>query len=142
MELSKCVLSISACNLTEQLVASIKEWLAVDVPEFANIIIDAPGPFLGWQLGRQSALLSFSAPITKFTNRVQEIVMGKAPARTSIIRFNQRGPAVLSYVSQFAEPHEEYNPAALAHRAIHSILRLPPNIFSRKLANSIASDLS
>ena len=76
-------------------------------------------------------------PIKKFGNRVLEIVSGRAPATSSIVRYNQRGPAVLSYVSQFAEPPEEYDVEALAHGAIHSILRLPPNTFSRKLTNSI-----
>jgi len=45
---------------------------------------------------------------------------------------------VLSYVSQFAEPPSEYNIESLAHWAVHSILRLPPNSFSRKLINSVA----
>ena len=56
-----------------------------------------------------------------------EIVSGKAPAASSIIRYNQRGPAVLSYVSQFAEPPAVCGLESLAHRAIHSILRLPLN---------------
>ena len=76
----------------------------MNVPEFANIIIAESGNFLGWQLGRQPVFLAFHAPIKKFSNRVQEIVMGRAPAATSIIRYNQRGPSVLSYVSRFAEP--------------------------------------
>ena len=44
---------------------------------------------------------------------------------------------MLSYVSQFAVPPEEYNISALAQRSVHSILRLPPNTFSRSLTNSI-----
>ena len=83
-------------------------------------------------------MLSFAAPIRKFGNRVLEIVSGRAPATSSIVLYNQRGPTVSSYVSQFAEPPEEYKLVALAHKAIHSILRLPPNSFSRKLSNSVA----
>ena len=74
-------------------------------------------------------MLSFAAPIKKFGNRVLEIVSGRAPATSSIVLYNQRGPTVSSYVSQFAEPPEEYNLEALAHGAIHSMLRLPPNTF-------------
>ena len=44
---------------------------------------------------------------------------------------------VLSYVSQFAIPPAALNIEALAHRSLHSILRLPPQTFSRKLTNSI-----
>ena len=104
---AKCVLIVSACNLTDHLVASIRSWLEVNVPAFSNIIIAASGKFLGWQLGRHSVSLSFAAPIKKFSNRVQEIVMGKAPAATSIFRYNQRAASVLSYVAQFVEPPPE-----------------------------------
>jgi len=131
-------LIITACNLTGDLVSAIRAWLVVNVPEFADVIIASSGKFLGWHLGRASNVLSFAAPIKKFANRVHEIVAGKAPAAPSIIRYNQRVPTVLSYVSQFAEPPSEYNVEALAHWAVHSILRLPPNTFSRKLTNSIA----
>jgi len=135
---SKCVLIITICNLTEQFVGLIRAWLLVNVPEFADIIIASSGRFWGWHLGRQGAILSFAAPVKKFSNRIHEIVAGKAPATPSIIKYNQRGPTVLSYVSQFAVPPEEYNVESLAHWAVHSILRLPPNTFSRKLTNSIA----
>ena len=135
---SKCVLIITACNLTEDLVSAIRAWLIVNVPEFADIIISNSGKFLGWHLGRQGAVLSFAAPVQKFSNRVHEIVAGKAPAAPSIIRYNQRCPTVLSYVAQFAEPPCEYNIESLAHWACHSILRLPPKSFSRKLINSVA----
>ena len=88
----------------------------------------------------RSAVCSFivCCSIKKFSDRDQEIVMGKAPAATSIIGYNQRGPSVLSYVSQFAKPPAEYGLESLAHRAVHSILRLPPNTFSRTLTDSIA----
>lgn len=55
--------------------------------------------------------------------------MGKAPAAVFIIRYNQRVPTVLSYVLQFAEPPSAYNLESLAHRSVHSILRLPLNTF-------------
>ena len=109
----------------------------VNVLEFEEITIADSGNCLGWHLGRQGNILSFAAPMKKFGNRVAEIIAGKAPATSSIVRYNQRGPSVLSYVAQFAEPPDEYNLEALAHGAIHSILRLPPNTFSRKLTNSI-----
>ena len=36
---SKCVLIITACNLTEHLIASVRPWLSVNVFEFVDIII-------------------------------------------------------------------------------------------------------
>ena len=54
---------------------------------------------------------------------------GKAPAAPSIIMYNHRGPTVLSFVSQIAEPPLEYNVESLGHWAIHCILRLPANTF-------------
>ena len=126
---SKCVLIITAVKLTCSLVQSIRNWLSINVPQFSNIIIAESGKFLGWHLGRQSATLSFPAPIKKFVNRVHEICLGKAPAAVSLIRYNQRVLPVLSYVSQFAIPPDSFQIQALAHRSIHSILRIPPNSF-------------
>ena len=48
-----------------------------------------------------------------------------------------RAVPVLSYVSQFAIPPLSVNLEALAHRSIHSILRLPPQTFSRALTNTV-----
>ena len=79
----------------------------------------------------------FLPPIKKFVNRVHEICLGKAPAAVALIRYNQRVLPVLSYVSQFAIPPDSFHIQALAHRSVHSILRIPPNSFSRKMTNSI-----
>ena len=81
--------------------------------------------------------MSFAAPVKKYINRVQEIVVGSAPSTVSIIRYNQRAVPVLSYVSQFAIPPKSFNLEALAHRSIHSVLRLPPQTFSRALTNTV-----
>ena len=106
-------------------------------PRFSDIIIADSGEFLGWHLGSQAASRSFSAPIKKFVNRVHEICLGKAPTAVSLIRYNQRVLPVLSYVSQFAIPPDSFHVNALAHRSIHSILRIPPNSFSVLLTNTI-----
>ena len=134
---AKCVLIITVLRLSPLLIQSIRNWLAINVPQFANIVIAESGKFLGWHLGRHSAILSFAAPIKKFVHRVHEICLGKAPAAVAVIRYNQRVVPVLSYVAQFAIPPEIYKIQSLAHRAVHSILRIPPNSMSRKLTNSI-----
>ena len=41
----KCVLIITACNLTEWLISAIRNWLVVNVPEFAEITIADSGLF-------------------------------------------------------------------------------------------------
>ena len=104
---------------------------------FSDILIADSGKLLGWHLGSQAATRSFSAPIKKFVNRVHEMCLGKAPAAVSLIRYNQRVSPVLSYVSQFAIPPDLFHVNALAHRSIHSILRIPPNSFSVLLTNTI-----
>ena len=134
---SKCVLIITVLRLSPLLILSIRNWLAVNVPQFVDIVIAESGKFLGWHLGRHSATLSYAAPIKKFSQRVQEICLGKAPAATSLVRFNQRVVPVLSYVAQFAVPPLSYKLSALAHSAVHSILRLPGNSLSRQLTNNI-----
>ena len=60
----KCVSIITACSLTEHLVASIQAWLSVNVPEGVDSINAESGIVLGWHLKRQSAVLSF-APLSK-----------------------------------------------------------------------------
>ena len=54
-----------------------------------------------------------------------------------MIRYNQRVVLGLSYVAQFAVPPDTYKVQSLAHRAMHSILHIPPNWFPRNLANII-----
>jgi len=134
---AKCVLIITILKLTPLLIQSIRNWLAVNVPQFSNIVIAESGKFLGWHLGRHAATLSFAAPIKKYANRVHEICNGKSPAAVAVIRYNQRVVPVLSYVSQFAVPPDSYQIQSLAHRSLHSILRMPPNSLSRNLINSV-----
>ena len=100
LKLSKCVLTTTVPKLSKMLIHCIRNWLSINVPPFSDIIIAESGKFFGWQLGRQSATLSFAAPIKKFVNRVHEICLGKAPAAVALIRYNQRALPVLSYVSQ------------------------------------------
>ena len=119
------------------LIQSIRNWLAVNVPQFVDIVIAESGKFLGWHLGRHSATLSYAAPIKKFSHRVQEICIGKAPVAVALVRYNQRVVPVLSYVAQFAVPPDCYKISALAHRSVHSVLRMPGNSMSRQLTNSV-----
>ena len=126
---TKCVLIVTILRLTPWLIQSIRNWLAANVPQFSNIVIAESGKFLGWHLGNQSATLSFAAPIKKFVNRVHEVCLGKAPAAVAVIRYNQRVVPVLSYVSQFAVPPGSCQVHPIAHRCLHSILRMPPHVF-------------
>ena len=73
-----------------------------------------------------------------FVQRVQEVCSGGTLAAASTVIYNQRALSVLSYVAKFVEPPKELGLAALAHRSIHSILRLPPNCMFRNLTNSIS----
>ena len=104
------------------LIQIIRNWLAINVPQFPNIVIAESGESLGWYLGRHSPTLSFTAPVKKFVHRIHEICLGKAPAAVAVIRYNQRLVPVLSYVARFAIPPEALKIQSLAHRALHSIL--------------------
>ena len=87
---AKCVLILTVLRLSPLLIQSIRDWLTINVLQFANIVISESGKFLGWHLGRHSATLSFAAPIKKFVHRVQEVCLGKAPAVEALFRYNQR----------------------------------------------------
>ena len=65
----------------------------------------------------------------KFLYKVHELCLGKAPDAVALIRYNQGVVPVLSYVAQIAIPPDSYNVQSLAHRALHSILRIPLNCF-------------
>ena len=59
---SKCVIVVSGCELTLDLVHGIKKWLLTNVPSFAEFSTASSGKYLGWYLGRDSAITSFAAP--------------------------------------------------------------------------------
>jgi hypothetical protein len=63
---SKCVLIITVLRLSPLLIQSIRNWLAVNVPQFSDVVIAESCKFLGWHLGRHSAILSFAAPFKRF----------------------------------------------------------------------------
>ena len=47
----KCVIIISGCELTDDLVTAVKQWLCIHIPEFSNFKICSSGKYLGWHLG-------------------------------------------------------------------------------------------
>ena len=112
---AKCVLIITVLRLSPLLTQSIRNWLEVNVRQFSNIVIAESGKFLGWHVGRHSAILSCAATIKKFFVRVPEICLGEAPAATALVRYNRRAVPVLSYVAQFAVPPDSYRVSSLAH---------------------------
>jgi len=154
---AKCILIISGCVLTQELIDAVRSWLKVNVPDFQDFSITGAGKYLGWYLGRNSIALSYAAPLEKYASRVQEVVDGSAPATVAIVRYNQRVVPVLSYVAQFAAPqaskclrlkqrqfsekvtvlNETVDLADREHGAIHRILRMPPKCMSRELMHSI-----
>jgi hypothetical protein len=101
----QCVIIVSCVQLSAEIVEKNQDWLLIHVPGFAHFEIQDSGKYLGWILGMRSVELSYSEPIVKFVDRIGKICNGKAPAATSIFRYNQRAASVLSYVAQFAPPH-------------------------------------
>jgi len=135
---SKCVLIITCIKLDDITRFAIRNWLRENVPEFSEFLIQESGKYLGWHLGNNSRITSFKDPLVKYVNRVEEITGGKAPATTSLCRYNQRAVNVLSYVSQFSCPPESAALPALAQWGLHKILRMPPNSMSRQLCHSVS----
>ena len=93
----KCVLVISVCDLDQPLLARIKDYLEKHVPDFAQFRIVPCGKYLGWWLGRDSMAVSMKAPLSKFLDRVREVVHGHGPIPSAVVRCNQRAISVLSY---------------------------------------------
>ena len=151
--------------LSDDLKYAIRNWLVENMPECSEFAICAYGKYLGWWLGVDSVNISYKAPLVTFVHRGEEGVGGKAPATTSIVRYNQRCIPVLSYVAQFAPPpsfSEGHEPGilqkelagswpplykgksggvcveALAHGVIHKIIRIPPKSMPRALCHSMS----
>ena len=134
----KCVIIISCIELSDELVFAVKQWLAINVPDFKDFLIASSGKYLGWFLGVDAASISWQEPRLKFVDRVEGIVGAQAPATTSLLRYNQRAVPVLSFVSQFSHPPPEVGIAALDQWSVHKLLRMPANSFSRKLCHSVS----
>ena len=129
----KCVLIVSCGALSDQLVGWVRQWLHENVPEFKHFRIESSGKYLGWVLGLQSQELSFKEPLSKFADRVVEVVVGQAPCTVSLCRYNERAASVFSYVAQFSFAPKGVSIAAREQHALHKVLRTPPNCFSRDL---------
>ena len=85
----KSVLIISGCILSEELVAAVKQWLCVHIPEFSSFKICTSGKYLGWHLGVDSNELSCREPLAKYGKRVVDISEAEAPATISMLRYNE-----------------------------------------------------
>ena len=133
---SKCYIVISVLELTDHIVGSVRKWLADNIPEWKDFKIVAAGKYLGVYLGRAAAKLTYDTPKEKFWGRVNELADASAPSLSTVLRYNERVATVFSYVSQFYLPPEADKMNSLEHRAIHRILKLPPNSMSRKLSHS------
>ena len=138
LKASKCVLIVSVCGLSEFAKQAIRNLICHSIPEFADFKISAAGKYLRWFLGCEGDVLSFRSPITKFKERIEEVVAGKAPAPVALCRCNQRAVSVLSYVGQFSECPATYDLPALDQQAVHSLLRIPPNSLTRALTHSLS----
>ena len=137
----KCVIIVSCIGLLDEIILVIREWLKDNVPEFTEFDIACSGKYLGWYLGVDSVSLSYGDPLKKFISRVHEVTGGKAPAATSIIRYNPRAVLVVSYVSQFASPATDAKLAEIDQWSVHKILRMPPNPMSGKLSHSVGIEV-
>jgi len=134
---SKCFIVVGVVKLTQEIVLAIRGWLARNIPEWKDFQIVSVAKYLGVFIGRGGAIATFAAPVNKFLDRVEEVAGTSAPALGSILRYNERVATVLSYVSQFVAYPDQPGLAALEQRAVHKILKFPPNTISRRLMHSL-----
>ena len=131
---AKCFLAVTAVDLNTDVVHAIKQWLLVNIPDWADFQIVAAGKYLGVWLGKDGDTRTWAIPSEKYLERSAEIAVGQAPALPSIIRYNQRAVSVFAYILQVFPVPE--NLASLEQRCVHKMLKLPPNCMSRKLMHS------
>ena len=135
---SKCIIIISCIELSDNIVAAIRFWLADNVPDFKDFCICSSGKYLGWYLGVDSVAFSFGDPIKKIVHRIHEVVAANGPVTSAFLRYNQRVVPVLSFVSQFAHPPNREVLLDLDQWSVHKLMRIPAKCMSRKLCHSIS----
>ena len=132
---AKCFLVVSVAELSDDLVAAIKNWLLKSIPEWSEFNIASAAKYLGVYLGRDGAQLTFEQPITKYFERVEELAQSNAPSLPTLLKYNQWVASVNTYVSQVT-PIPDCALAGIGQRGVHKSLKLPPNSISRDLLHS------
>ena len=89
---AKCFLIVSVVELTVELRNKIKQWLALEIPDWQDFNIVAAG--------REYKQLSYEKPYIKYFSRVEELASSTSPSLPTIIRYNERVVTVFTYIAQ------------------------------------------
>ena len=108
--------------MDEAIIAAIRSWSLVNVPEFAEFEIAAWGKYLGWYLGSAGNQNSWIEPMNQFREHIVEISRIQAPAALCVQKVNQRAVPVISYVAGFSPPPAESDLIFKERHGVHKML--------------------
>ena len=100
----KCVI-VPLVPFSNELVLSIKRWLALNIPHWVNFAIKPCAKYLGFFLGPSAGTCQWVAPIKEFVERVDIIGASNTGPSLAAYTFNTRAVPVVSYVGQLAFLH-------------------------------------
>jgi len=101
---SKCVIILTVCQCTPQILENIRGWLEIHIPEWRGMKIQACAKYLGFFLGPAAGSVQWNGPMAKFRKRTEEIKRNGGPLSLAVRQFNVRACTVLGYVSQLVPP--------------------------------------
>ena len=120
----KCVI-VPLVQGHKTLAKRILEWLARNIPEWANFKIKPAGKYLGFMLGPRANETQWSAPFSKYSERVDAVYSSGAGISVSVFTYNTRVLPVLSYVSQLVPTPQ--NSSKAERRALQRITHVAGN---------------
>ena len=135
----KCVLIPLAFELTAENVATLREWLRINIPAWCDIQICSKGKYLGLFLGPGvSPSTNWNGAACKFVDRVSQISDQRWPLEVRARQFASKAVSVLSYIAQLQDPPPKFK--SLELRMASKALGLATPAFctnsSIRLANS------
>ena len=125
---AKCVLVLTTVSASEHNISRIREWLAVNIPEWSNFQIRSSAKYLGIHIGPKLGGLNWYAPICKFVARTEEVANRHLPLALASAQFASKALSVLGYVGQLMPPPKNFK--VLELRVANKILRVATNSFT------------
>jgi hypothetical protein len=107
---AKCVIIMTACDLSAGSLEFIRQWLAVNIPDWRHMKIQGRAKYLGMYLGPEAGAVQWDKPLEKSKGRVSEInatsgLISFAIRQFAIRQFSCKAVSVLGHEADGSLPH-------------------------------------
>jgi len=100
----RCVIVLNSIEATPHNIYVIRQWLAANIPTWAEFGITNAAKYLGFVLGPRAGLAQWTEPLKKFQFRVDQIARSGDSAAVSFRQYSSKAVSVLAYVAQLVPP--------------------------------------